>query len=70
MLLSVSAMTLRVKDKMVLICKPHTKARPIMLVLSVPILRATDETPKYPAAAIVKILKRSVTKLIHRLEMF
>ena len=55
---------------MELICKDHTRAKPIKLVLEVPILATTVITPKYPAAAIVTMEKRSVIKFIHLVVMF
>lgn len=70
MLLSVSARTLRVNDKIELICKLQTSDNPIKLVLSVPILAIVVITPKYPAAAIVTTENKSVTKLIHLVVIF
>lgn len=70
MLLSVSARTLRVNDKIELICKLQTRDNPIKFVLSVPMLAMVVITPKYPAAAIVTTENISVTKLIHLVVIF
>ena len=52
------------------ICKLQTSDNPIRLVLSVPTSAITVNTPKYPAAAIVKTENKSVNKFIHLVVIF
>lgn len=55
---------------MLLIWRDHTSAKPTMLLLDFPRLTATDRTPRNPVAAMVSTENRSVTILIHLVQMF
>lgn len=68
MLLYVSATILKVIERTVFTCKAQTSAKPIKLDVELPI--AWDNTPKYPAEAIVTREHKSVIKFIHRLAVF
>lgn len=50
---------------MPLICKDHTKDKPIRLEADGPIFATIETTPKYPAAAIVTTANKSVINPIH-----
>jgi hypothetical protein len=64
-LLYVSAIILKVNDIMPLICKDHTKDKPIRFEADGPIFATTETTPKYPADAIVITENKSVINPIH-----
>lgn len=50
---------------MPLICKDHTKDKPIRFEADGPIFATTETTPKYPADAIVITENKSVINPIH-----